>query len=466
MPQKIENLEFRVLLTSPEMLFTKTNFSKLAHTPSFMSHVILIVADEAHCITRWSGKAFRPLFAQLGSLRSLVELKVPILAVSATMSPEVVDAVKNSLAMRSRQTFDLNLGNNCKNITHIVVKIKSATDFEALRIFVEVTAGEGQLISTLVYVLNKDNAREIALYLKNLLPLDSPLRSQIDFANSARDPAARAKAIQAFWEGIVNILVATEVAGMVCTVLFALLMLTNTQGLDMRDIVRIIHVGIEETLEENVQHYGRCGRDGRPAYSVTMVPKSFFAPPKPGAKPENVQGHAAESHESQALQKPLNIASESPESQECVDELPKSQNSFVELPDSQESLGEASQPLDIIAQPTESATILDSSRPLEDSGPQKDEAEAYEDDEQDSEEDSEEDDDDEFELEDPFEGYCEGDAEAPLSTDSSADDAGTGKKKYKTRNIQKAMREYALAKGCRRTIIDAYFKNPPSQEGM
>ncbi|EKM56460.1 uncharacterized protein PHACADRAFT_194071 [Phanerochaete carnosa HHB-10118-sp] len=56
--ERIKNFEFRVLLTSPEMLFNKTSFSKIAHTPSFMSHVDLIVADEAHCITQWSGKAF------------------------------------------------------------------------------------------------------------------------------------------------------------------------------------------------------------------------------------------------------------------------------------------------------------------------------------------------------------------------------------------------------------------------
>ncbi|EKM48931.1 uncharacterized protein PHACADRAFT_58306, partial [Phanerochaete carnosa HHB-10118-sp] len=170
----------------------------------------------------------------------------PVLAASATMTSTVIEAVKKSLSFRLGQTFELNLGNNRKNITHIVVKIKSATDFDALRILLE-GATEGQpLLRTLVYVLKKEDAQNIALYLRNLLPPNSTLRSQINFANSARDAAARMKAIQDFWNGVVNILVATEVAGM---------------GLDIRDIVRIYHFNIPNSVDEGIQHHGRAGRD-------------------------------------------------------------------------------------------------------------------------------------------------------------------------------------------------------------
>ena len=213
------------------MLFTKTDFSKLAHTPSFMANVALIVADEAHCITQWSGKSFRPLFAELGSLRSLVDIKVPVLACSATMTPDVLQAIKASLALRPDATYVLNLGNDRRNITPLVVKIKSNTDWDALSFLVDGAPEDRPLLRVLIYVLKKDDAQDVCLHLRNKLLPGSPLRSQINFISAARDVSAKVKVMEDYRKGKVNILIATEVAGMVCTLISAFAMLIRPLGL-------------------------------------------------------------------------------------------------------------------------------------------------------------------------------------------------------------------------------------------
>ena len=92
--QTLDNAVFnayKFLYVSPERLGTQLFRQKLAHM-----HISFITVDEAHCISQW-GYDFRPSYLQIAELRKLLP-DVPVLALTATATPEVVDDICTQLA--------------------------------------------------------------------------------------------------------------------------------------------------------------------------------------------------------------------------------------------------------------------------------------------------------------------------------------------------------------------------------
>lgn len=178
----------------------------------FTKNVCMIAIDEAHCISQW-GDGFRKAFGELGRLRSCVPTSVPFLATSATLPPLVLSDIQTRLHFTWTDTFYVNLGNHRANITNILVPMRTATDLGSLN-FLADEAHTGQpLRRAIVFFNTRDLTFKGSQYLKKLLP--EVRQQEIDFLHAGRTSRARRFVLNEFRKGNINILCATEAAGMV-----------------------------------------------------------------------------------------------------------------------------------------------------------------------------------------------------------------------------------------------------------
>jgi superfamily II DNA helicase RecQ len=182
-----------------------------------MKYVLAIVIDEAHCISDWGGD-FRKSFGKLDKLRSYVAANVPFYATSATLPPHTLGQVVKSLSFSRQQTFFLNLGNDNTSITYLVCRMKGAKrDLEALDFLVDEPLtripGPMPFIRTIVFFESRLLVYKGARHLRALLP--NSLRSRVDFLTAGRCKSSKTRVMEQFRSGEVDILCATEAAGMV-----------------------------------------------------------------------------------------------------------------------------------------------------------------------------------------------------------------------------------------------------------
>lgn len=76
----------KFLYVSPERLGSQLFVTKLRHM-----HISFITVDEAHCISQW-GYDFRPSYLEISTIRQLLP-DVPVLALTATATPQVVEDI-------------------------------------------------------------------------------------------------------------------------------------------------------------------------------------------------------------------------------------------------------------------------------------------------------------------------------------------------------------------------------------
>ena len=85
---------YHFLYVSPERLESEEFRERLSRLP-----ICLIAVDEAHCISQW-GYDFRPSYLKIAEIREVIRREtkgerreVPILALTATATPEVVEVL-------------------------------------------------------------------------------------------------------------------------------------------------------------------------------------------------------------------------------------------------------------------------------------------------------------------------------------------------------------------------------------
>ena len=62
----------------------------------------MITVDESHCISQW-GYDFRPAYLKIAEIRELLP-DIPVLALTATATPEVVTDIQTKLNFKKRQS--------------------------------------------------------------------------------------------------------------------------------------------------------------------------------------------------------------------------------------------------------------------------------------------------------------------------------------------------------------------------
>lgn len=223
---------YKFLYVSPERLATKIFIEKVKQ-----ARVCLIAVDESHCISQW-GYDFRPSYLRIADLREFLP-DVPVLALTATATPEVVEDIQVRLAFREKNVFRKSFQRT--NLAY-VVRITENKEEQLLNILNKVSG------TSVVYVRNRKRTKEIADFLvKNGISAE---HFHAGLTNETKD------ARQKRWKNDqTRVIVSTNAFGM---------------GIDKPEVRTVVHMDLPDSLEAYFQEAGRAGRDEKKAWAVVL----------------------------------------------------------------------------------------------------------------------------------------------------------------------------------------------------
>ena len=235
----------KLLYVSPERLGSNLFQTKLRHM-----RISFITVDEAHCISQW-GYDFRPSYLEIAKIRELLP-DAPVLALTATATPQVVDDICEKLSQQPTGTSGDNHGFSVfrmsferKNLAYLV-RHSDDKAYDLIRLL-EQTAG-----SAIIYVRSRRHAREISDYL-----CEAGLSAT--FYHAGLDQADKDLRQREWQHDRKRIMVATNAFGM---------------GIDKPDVRLVLHYDCPDSIEAYFQEAGRAGRDGQPAQAILLYNNS------------------------------------------------------------------------------------------------------------------------------------------------------------------------------------------------
>jgi len=223
---------YKFLYVAPERLSNDLFLHKLQRM-----NVCLIAVDESHCISQW-GYDFRPSYLQISDLRNYFP-EIPVLALTATATPDVIDDIQDKLKFKKKNVFRKSFER--QNIAYIVRRTEEKI-YEIVHILKKINA------CSIVYVRSRKRTQEIATELQRQ-------GINADYFHAGLSPDEKVKRQNAWKNDQCQVIVCTNAFGM---------------GIDKPDVRLVIHYELPGSLEEYFQEAGRAGRDEQKAYAVAL----------------------------------------------------------------------------------------------------------------------------------------------------------------------------------------------------
>lgn len=224
--------DYRFLYVSPERLLSSSFREILKQMP-----ISLIAVDEAHCISQW-GYDFRPAYLRIAELRPDFP-DIPIIALTATATPEVVVDIQKRLDFRSGKVFQKSFKRD--NLSYMALR----EDAKLSRLKTILARIPG---SSIVYVRNRKKTKEIAAFLANEM-------ISATFYHAGLKHEEKKQREEQWRENQIRVMVSTNAFGM---------------GIDKPDVRTVVHLDLPDSLEAYFQEAGRAGRDEQKAYAVLL----------------------------------------------------------------------------------------------------------------------------------------------------------------------------------------------------
>jgi ATP-dependent DNA helicase RecQ len=200
-------------------------------------NVNLITIDEAHCISQW-GYDFRPSYLEIVEIREMLP-DIPVLALTATATPEVVLDIQNKLNFKEYNVIQKSFER--KNLIYSVAKIEDKINI-LFRLLNKVPG------SGVIYVRNRKKTKEYALLLQKF-------GVAADFYHAGLESKQREEKQNDWQNNKIRIMVCTNAFGM---------------GIDKPDVRLVVHLDLPDSLEAYFQEAGRAGRDGKKANAFLL----------------------------------------------------------------------------------------------------------------------------------------------------------------------------------------------------